>query len=309
MIIHTGGRTDTVKFFTDWLIARFEEGYVLSRNPMFPTHVSHLRLDPDVVDCVLFCSKDYAPILDRLHLIYDRFPTFYFYTITAYGADVEPNVPSIDESIATLYELERQVGAGRIAWRYDPVLLTSDYTIERHLETFESMAQRLAGHVDRCIFSFVEIDEMIRQNMPELLCLSQSQKEKLASGLGAIAAAHGIPLQICADEGDWTSFGVGRAGCISASMLEQANGIALKTVRPEKMRPHCRCMESRSLGDYNTCQGGCRYCHATRRRELVAGHAKAHDPASPMLIGHLKDSDQVTETVQRSYRTFQQSLF
>lgn len=115
MIIHTGARTDTVRFYTDWLLRRFEEGYVLSRNPMFPTHVSHLRLDPHLVDCVVFCSKDYQPILDRLHRITDEYNTFFFYTITAYGDDVEPQAPSIDDSIGTLLRLEQQVGAQRIA--------------------------------------------------------------------------------------------------------------------------------------------------------------------------------------------------
>ena len=36
MIINTGGRTDTVQYYTRWLLKRFEEGYVLSRNPLSP---------------------------------------------------------------------------------------------------------------------------------------------------------------------------------------------------------------------------------------------------------------------------------
>lgn len=34
MILNTGGRTDTVQYYTDWLLQRFSEGYVLSRNPI-----------------------------------------------------------------------------------------------------------------------------------------------------------------------------------------------------------------------------------------------------------------------------------
>ena len=55
------------------------------------------------------------------------------------------------------YELERQVGAKRICWRYDPVLLTARYDIQTHMETFDYMAGRLTGHVNRCTFSFVEM--------------------------------------------------------------------------------------------------------------------------------------------------------
>lgn len=309
MIIHTGARTDTVRFYTDWLLKRFEEGFVLSRNPMFPTHVSRLRLDPRVVDCVVFCSKDYAPILDRLHDITDRFSTFFFYTITAYGEDVEPTSPSIDESIQTLLRLEEQVGARRIAWRYDPVLLTDSYTIERHLEMFDQMAERLVGHVDRCVFSFVEIDEMVRRNMPRLLLFKEGQKRALAEGLGAIAQRHGLPLQSCAETEDYAEFGIAPSGCLLRPMIEQANDIMLKPMGRDKLRPECCCIVSRAIGDYNTCPGGCQYCHATRRRDILRRNLKRHDPHAPLLIGELSEADQVAASDQRSYRIFQDTLF
>ena len=110
MIINTGGRTDTVQYYSDWLLRRFSEGYVLSRNPLFPNKATRYELTPDKVDCVVFCSKNYRPILPRLHEITDRFNTYFHYTITAYGADIEPGVPSIGESIDTLIELSKIVG-------------------------------------------------------------------------------------------------------------------------------------------------------------------------------------------------------
>ena len=107
MIVNTGGRTDTVQYYSEWLLRRFAEGYVLSRNPLFPNKVSRIELFPDKVDCVVFCSKSYAPILPRLHEITSRFRTYFYYTITAYGKDIEPGVPSIAESMETLVALSR----------------------------------------------------------------------------------------------------------------------------------------------------------------------------------------------------------
>ena len=52
MIINTGGRTDTVQYYTEWLLNRFSEGYVLSRNPLFPNKVTRYELTPDKVDGV-----------------------------------------------------------------------------------------------------------------------------------------------------------------------------------------------------------------------------------------------------------------
>nr|WP_292206741.1 DUF1848 family protein [Butyrivibrio sp.] len=41
---------------------RFREGFVLSRNPLFPNIVNRIDLNPDTIDVVVFCSKDYSPI-------------------------------------------------------------------------------------------------------------------------------------------------------------------------------------------------------------------------------------------------------
>ena len=143
MIINTGGRTDTVGDYTEWLLRRFSEGYVLSRNPLFPNKVSRYELTPDKVDCVVFCSKNYSPILPRLHEITDKFNTYFHYTITAYGKDTEPGAPSIEYSIRTLIQLSKQVEKQRVAWRYDPVLLTEKYTVSYHIYTFERMAEQI----------------------------------------------------------------------------------------------------------------------------------------------------------------------
>ena len=109
MIINTGGRTDTVQYYSEWLLNRFKEGFVYSRNPFYPNKVTRYELAPDKVDCVVFCSKNYEPILDRLHEITDRFNTYFHYTITAYETDIEPRVPSIDKSIETLLNLQKTV--------------------------------------------------------------------------------------------------------------------------------------------------------------------------------------------------------
>ena len=63
MILNTGGRTDTVQYYSEWLLNRFKEGFVYSRNPFYPSKVSKYELSPDKIDCVVFCSKNYEPIL------------------------------------------------------------------------------------------------------------------------------------------------------------------------------------------------------------------------------------------------------
>ena len=301
MIINTGGRTDTVQYYGEWLLRRFEEGYALSRNPLFPHKVSRLELSPDVVDCVVFCSKNYRPILPRLHEITDRFHSYCYYTITAYGRDVEPGVPSIEESIQTLKELSSIVGKQRVAWRYDPVLLTKAYTVERHLETFDYMAARLTPHVDRCIFSFVEIYEKVKFNMPELVMLTEEHIEELARGFGEIAARYGLRLQTCGTNGDFSRYGIHPSGCLTLDVLGQANGVKFRDLKHKGMRHGCHCVEARDIGAYDSCPNGCKYCYANKDPRKAAESFKLHDPGSPLLLGHVGPDDVITQSTQRSF--------
>ena len=63
MIIQTGNRTDIPAFYAEWFANRLKEGFVLVRNPFDPLSVTRYRLDPAVVDLIVFCSKNPAPML------------------------------------------------------------------------------------------------------------------------------------------------------------------------------------------------------------------------------------------------------
>lgn len=301
MIINTGGRTDSVQYYTKWLLKRFEEGYVLSRNPLFPNKVTRYELTPDKVDCVVFCSKNYKPILSDIKNITDKFNTYFHYTITAYGKDVEPGVPSIDESIETLTELSEIVGKKRVAWRYDPVLLTEKYTIDAHKKTFEYMAQKLAPHIDRCIFSFVEMYKKLQYNMPELIPLGIEDMNSLAQILGGIAKENGIYIQTCGTNGDFSKYGIHKSGCMTLDILGKANGIEFKTLKHKGMRQGCHCIESRDIGAYDTCMNGCKYCYANKNPQKAFENYKFHNPNSPLLLGELKETDTITQGAQKSF--------
>ena len=301
MILNTGARTDTVNYYAEWLLNRFREGYVLARNPLFPNKVTRYELSPDKIDAVLFCSKNYAPILTRLREITDAYRTYFHYTITAYGRDVEPNVPDIRTSMQTLIELSKIVGRKKIAWRYDPVLLTEKYTIARHLETFAYMAETLAPYIDRCIFSFVEIYKKLTVNMPELIALTESDEERLAEGLGGIAKKFGIRIQTCGTNGDYSRYGIRSSGCATLEILGNANGCEFRERKHKGLREGCHCIESRDIGAYDTCLNGCKYCYANKDMTKVRENFKRHDPRSPLLLGNLLPSDEVTQGAQKSF--------
>lgn len=297
MILNTGARTDTVQ----WLLKRFEEGYVYARNPLFPNKVVKYELSPEKIDLVMFCSKNYKPILPRLHEITDKYRTYFHYTVTAYGKDVEPLVPSVDESIETLIALSKQVGKQRVAWRYDPVLLTDKYTIEVHAKTFEYMAEKLAPYIDRYIFSFVEMYKKLKTNMPEIVPLTETDKNHIAEILGSIANKYGIHIQTCGTNGDYSQYGIRSSGCATLEILGAANGCEFKNLKHKGLREGCHCIESRDIGAYDTCLNGCKYCYANKNPKKAKDNYKLHNPYSPLLLGDLQSFDEVTQGNQKSF--------
>lgn len=93
MIISASRRTDIPSYYSEWLVNRLKEKYVLVRNPMNIHQVSKIDLSPDVVDAIVFWTKNPTPMLSYLDQINDY--TYYFqFTLSAYGPDVERNLPS-----------------------------------------------------------------------------------------------------------------------------------------------------------------------------------------------------------------------
>lgn len=302
MILSPCGRTDTVQYYTPWLMKRLEEGYAYSRNPLFKNKVTKMNLTPENVDGIVFCSKNYKPLFPYLEWIEERYNTYYHYTITAYGKEIEPGVPSIDDSIDTLIQLSKVVGKNKIAWRYDPILFTEVYTLEKHLKTFAYMAQKLAPYIDRCIFSYVEMYKKLETNMPEIIPFTDEDRIQIAEGIGAIAGKYGIYVQTCGTNGDYSEYGIHTSGCMTLDVLGRANGVEFKNVKHKGSRKGCHCIESRDIGAYDTCMNGCKYCYANKTPQKAFENYKLHNPESPIMLGNILEGDTVQEGKARSFR-------
>ena len=69
MIINTGNRTDIPGYYSKWFYQRIKEGFVLSRSPYAPNKVYRYNLDPSVVDCLVFCTKNPQPMLKEIRIV------------------------------------------------------------------------------------------------------------------------------------------------------------------------------------------------------------------------------------------------
>ena len=164
------------------------------------------------------------------------------------------------------------------------------------------MAEVLAPYIDRCIFSFVEMYRKLRVNMPELIPLTAQDMEALAQGFGAIAGKYGMEIQTCGTNGDYTRYGIHASGCMTLDILGRANGVSFRALKHKGMRQGCHCIESRDIGAYDTCLNGCKYCYANQSPKKARENYPLHDPASPLLLGHVRPEDTIVQGAQKSFR-------
>lgn len=248
MILNVSSRTDIVHYYTPWFLERLREGRAIVPNPEVPDHAMELDLSPESVQGIVFCSKDYRPLLPHLARLAGKWPVYCHYTITPYGRDVEPGVPDVRESMATLRELSRIIGRERVAWRYDPVLVNGAYPVQRHMRDFTAMAGILAPFISLCVFSFVDLYGKVRRAMPDLMPVSTRDMDTLAAWFGQTAQRLGFPIQTCGPAPDYTRFGIGHSGCITAALLGKAWGLCLGRARPGNRRRGCGCMATVDIG-------------------------------------------------------------
>ncbi len=309
MILNTGSRTDIPAFYSEWFMNRVREEVVMARNPFFPQQVTRYRIDPEVVDLIVFCTKNPAPMLPYMDEL-SAFRQFWFVTITPYDKEIEPAVPDKMKVCESFRQLSKETGRRCAGWRYDPIFLSDRYSVEYHLKAFERIASELEGYTEQVVISFIDLYEKTKKNFPEAKEVPPSERLILGKAMKEIAANHGMQVYSCLEGRDLEQFGVNTGGCMTKEVLEHAIGEELNVpsgVSPA--RPGCRCLLGSDIGAYNTCRHFCRYCYANYDRTSVLQNSRQHDPDSPLLVGRLHKDDQVKEARQIRYRTGQLTLF
>lgn len=304
MILHTGLRTDIPAFYSEWFMNRVRQGSVLVRSPYAPHTLTRYRISPDVVDLISFCTKDPSPMLPHLAEL-QAYAMFWFVTVTPYGPAIEPNVPPKDRVLDSFRRLAEALGPNRIAWRYDPILLTDEYTPQRHLEEFSRMAQTLCGYTDTCVISFVDLYKKVRRNFPECREVPGQTRLSLGGEMVRIAARCAMTLKTCAEGDLLATCGADTRGCMTIETYEKALGEKLAPTKRVTGRGECACCLGADIGAYDTCGHLCRYCYANSDVAAVRRNMAAHDPHSPLLCGAVGPGDTVRDAVQASWRTGQ----
>ena len=281
------------------------------RNPINFRQISRIKLTPDVVDGIVLWTKNPGPMIERLDELKDYMYYFQF-TLTSYGKDVEPNLPQKNTDLLdTFKKLSQIVGADRIIWRYDPILLNEKYSYDYHLRAFRKIAEELHRHTRKVTISFIDTDyKGLKSNIGELRLIDfpLDLQRKLSAGLAIIAHEFGLAIDTCAEKADLSEFGIEQARCIDDRLFSKLLSGALDVEKDKNQRLECGCISSIDIGMYNTCENGCLYCYANYSKGTVAGNRAKHNPLSPILFGEVGTDDKVTDRSIKTYRNNQIGL-
>jgi len=304
VILNTGSRTDIPGYYSEWFYNRIREGYVLVRNPYYPSQITKYLLNPDVIDIMVFCTKNPGPMLERISLL-SVFDMFWFVTITPYGKDVEPHVPPKEQVIQDFRQLSLLIGKERMSWRYDPVFITDNYSVACHKKKFSQMAKALSGYTTQCVVSFIDLYEKTKRNFPGVRGVTEEEQESLMDSFSKTAGEYGLQIHLCCENPRLVREHVDADGCMSKSVLEKALGSELRVPKKKGARNECSCLLGADIGAYNTCGHGCLYCYANYDKEIVKINRAMHNPSSPLLIGEVLQEDVIKPAQQKSWKSGQ----
>jgi len=292
MIISVSRRTDIPAFYAEWFVNRIRAGYCHVPNPYNPNQVARVSLKPEDVDVIVFWTRYCRPLLRHLsELDAKGFRYYFLYTIVSYPLPVHLKSPPLQSSLQDFRRLARRIGPERVIWRYDPLWLSTRTDAEYHIKTYQQIARRLRGYTRRSVISIATIYRKVKKRLESLTRqglgfsdIKADALKDLMEALSGIAGENEMQVTSCAQQTDWTPYGIRPGKCVDDEYIKKVFGLNVSGRKDPAQRQACGCVVSKDIGMYDTCLFGCAYCYATTRFDLARANYKRHDPDGVSLI-------------------------
>lgn len=293
MILNVSGRTDIIAFYSSWFLKRYQEGFVMVRNPFYPKLVN--RISFSNVEAIVFCTKNPIPFLTILEEI--KHPYVIQITLTAYQNDIEPNVPDKRKVLEAIQFISKRIGSEFVYVRYDPILINSKYSLTYHKKAFARLCQVLDGYVNTIIISFIDIYKNVKNHASilNLIEITDDIQRELALSFAKSAKKHNITIQTCSEKNHFMECGFQKRDCVDEILASQLTGKTKFKKWKARNNENCNCVQMTDIGFYNSCKHYCKYCYANYDETKIHDNVFHHDVNSPLLIGNLKEDDIIKE--------------
>lgn len=225
MIISASRSTDIPAFYADWFFDRLQKGYSAWTNPFngVKSYVSYKN-----THFIVFWSKNPRPLLPYLHILKERNIKCYIqYTLNDYEQEKLEKVPPLDYRIETFKLLAKQLGKGSVIWRFDPMILTDNISIENLLQKVQSIGDQLKDYTEKLVFSYADIAiyKKVKHNLDvngvPYHEWETNQMEEFAEKLSTINRERGwnFHLATCGEKIDLIKYGINHNRCIDGDLI------------------------------------------------------------------------------------------
>ena len=176
---------------------------------------------------IVFWSKNPRPLLEYLPILKRRGIGCYIqYSLNDYEAEgLEKSVPPIAQRIDTFKQLVERLGKGHVIWRFDPLVLTDQISIDSLLAKIENIGDQVFDYTEKLVFSFADIVSYrkVQSNLKKAninyLDWTESQMREFAQKLAKLNEKWGYELATCGEKINLTEFGVQKNHCIDDDLI------------------------------------------------------------------------------------------
>ena len=226
MIVSASRSTDIPAFYADWFFHRLKVGYSAWTNPFngVKGYVSYKN-----TRFIVFWSKNPFPLLKHLDELDRRNIGCYIqYTLNDYETEgLEKGVPPLSFRIDTFKKLVERLGKGRIIWRFDPMILTDDISVDDLLRKVQNIGDKLKDYTEKLVFSYADIAiyKKVKLNLKSNGIPYHEwnvvQMEKFAEKLSIMNKERrwNYQLATCGEEIDIEKYGILHNRCVDGDLI------------------------------------------------------------------------------------------
>jgi len=225
IIVSASRSTDIPAFYSDWFFERLKVGYSTWTNP-FNGVKSYVSFEK--TRFIVFWSKNPRPLLDYIHILEERNIKCYIqYSLNDYEKEKLEKVPSLDNRIETFKQLVGRLGKGAVVWRFDPMVLTDDISIDVLLAKVRNIGDQLKGYTEKLVFSYADIAlyKKVKTNLERNGIYYHEWKEdqmaEFAQKLSVMNKERGwnYSLATCGEKIDLKKYGVEHNRCVDGDLI------------------------------------------------------------------------------------------
>ena len=225
VIVSASRSTDIPAFYADWFFHRLEKGYSAWTNPFngVKSYVSY-----ENTRFIVFWSKNPRPLIPYFHKLKERNIKCYIqFTLNDYGKEKLEKVPPLASRIETFKLLVEQLGKSAVIWRFDPLILTDDISVDDLLRKVQNIGDQLKDHTEKLVFSYADIAlyKKVKLNLKANGILFHEwetyQMVEFAEKLSTMNLERGWNFQLatCGEEIDITKYHIIRNRCIDGDLI------------------------------------------------------------------------------------------